>query len=123
MAQLLFPWADLNIKCNEAGLRAGAALSGVTRSCGAGSTSQPERLAAPCPGTRWCRSAAAAEGRCLSHTPQEDVEQPGWWLLSAPQEPRGFTTAANFSNFPLEIVSVNILISFGLSRRSGGSAS
>lgn len=34
------------------------------------------------------------------------------------QGPLGSSTATNVSNFPLEIVSVNILISFGLSRWS-----
>lgn len=90
----------------------------VMCSCGAGGTSRLDRFA-----THRCCMAAVAGARCLSHTPREDVGQLSWWLLSTQREPHGFSTAANFSNFPLEIVSVNILISFGLSGRSGGSAS
>lgn len=75
----------------------------------------------------WCRWHACHSQSTHCPMPGHPLVLPGWRMLLSPlpgkvtgslQEPPASSTTTNISNFPLEIVSVNILISFGLSRWS-----
>lgn len=82
---------------------------------------QPHRNAPPVlPVAR--QGSGSREPSCPAlPVPARAAQPQRWWALGrglpARQEPAGSSTATNSSDFPLEIASVNILISFGLRRQ------